>query len=339
MIRFDHPQLLALCLIPFVLAVARKFGLRSLRQGLALPLDIWGARPTPDAPALWRLLMFLSYAGFLVAWLALSVAAAGPVRIERSRPMQRSDADLIFVVDASPSMAAMDMRPTRLDAALEMIRSFMADADGAGGASVGVVAFGAGAILLCPPTPDHQIVLDRLGVVKPGMLGDGTAIGQGLATAYRHLSAGFGRRKFIVLLTDGEDNVGVVHPVDAASAFAAAGMGMLVLGLGSSGDAPIEYLDPSTGERLVGAYRSGFDDRALEAIATAGGGSYVRAADAVAIGRALSRLGSASLQRAEQPTQLDTALRIPLGQYFALIAAIAMALAWTIRRVVLGGLA
>jgi Ca-activated chloride channel family protein len=306
---------------------------------LALPLDIWGFRPTPDAPTAVRLLLFLSYAGFLFAWLALSVAAAGPVRIERSKPLQRSDADIMFVVDASPSMAAMDMRPNRLDAALGMIRSFMADADGAGGASIGVVAFGAGAILLCPPTPDHQTVLDRLGVVKPGMLGDGTAIGQGLATAYRHLSAGYGRRKFMVLLTDGEDNVGVVHPVDAAAAFAAAGMGVLVLGIGSSGDAPIEYVDPATGERLVGAYRSGFDDRALEAIATAGGGTYVRAADAGAIGRALSRLGNASLQRAETPTQLDTALRIPLGRYLALAAALAMALAWTIRRLLLGGLA
>lgn len=306
---------------------------------MALPLDIWGFRPTPDAPTAVRLLLFLSYAGFLFAWLALSVAAAGPVRIERSKPLQRSDADIMFVVDASPSMAAMDMRPNRLDAALGMIRSFMADADGAGGASIGVVAFGAGAILLCPPTPDHQTVLDRLGVVKPGMLGDGTAIGQGLATAYRHLSAGYGRRKFMVLLTDGEDNVGVVHPVDAAAAFAAAGMGVLVLGIGSSGDAPIEYVDPATGERLVGAYRSGFDDRALEAIATAGGGTYVRAADAGAIGRALSRLGNASLQRAETPTQLDTALRIPLGRYLALAAALAMALAWTIRRLLLGGLA
>jgi Ca-activated chloride channel family protein len=339
MIRFDHPVILALGLIPFGLWVARKFSLGSHRYGLALPLDIWGSRPTTDAPTIWRFLLFLSHAGFIIAWLALSVAAAGPVRIEHSRPMQRSDADIMFVVDASPSMAAMDMRPTRLEAALEMVRGFMADADGAGGASVGVVAFGAGAILLCPPTPDHQIVLDRLGVVKPGMLGDGTAIGQGLATAYRHLSAGYGRRKFIVLLTDGEDNVGVVHPVDAASAFAAAGMGMLVLGLGSTGDAPIEYIDPATGERLVGAYRSGFDDRALEAIAAAGGGSYVRAADAGAIGRALSRLGSASLQRAENPTQLDRALRIPLGHFFALIAAVAMALAWTLRRLVLGGLA
>jgi len=339
MIRFDHPLLLVLCLIPFAHTLYRRFNLRPPRRGVALPLDIWGFRPTPDAPNAVRLLLFLSYAGFLFAWLALSVAAASPVRIERSKPLQRSDADIMFVVDASPSMAAMDMRPNRLDAALGMIRSFMADADGAGGASVGVVAFGAGAILLCPPTPDHQIVLDRLGVVKPGMLGDGTAIGQGLATAYRHLSAGYGRRKFMVLLTDGEDNVGVVHPVDAAAAFAAAGMGVLVLGLGSSGDAPIEYVDPATGERLVGAYRSGFDDRVLEAIATAGGGTYVRAADAGAIGRALSRLGNASLQRAENPTQLDTALRIPLGRFFTLAAALAMALAWTIRRLVLGGLA
>lgn len=339
MMRFDHPLFLVLCLVPFGLVLSRRCRFRSGRRGLALPLDFWDSRPTPDAPAVWRLLLFLSNVGFLAAWMALSVAAAGPVRVQHSRPMQRSDADIMFVVDASPSMAAMDMKPTRLDAALDMVRNFMANADGAGGASVGVVAFGAGAILLCPPTPDHQTVLDRLGVVKPGMLGDGTAIGQGLATAYRHLSAGYGRRKFMVLLTDGEDNVGVVHPVDAASAFAAAGMNMLVLGLGSSGDAPIEYIDPASGERLVGAYRSGFDDRALEVIAAAGGGIYVRAVDTGAIGRALARLGNAKLAKADGSTQRDTTLRIPLGSYFALAAAFAMALAWTIRRVVLGGLA
>ncbi|MDX9957584.1 MAG: VWA domain-containing protein [Spirochaetia bacterium] len=339
MIRFDHPLLLVLCLFPLGYVLAGRFRAGSHRRGLALPLDIWGSRPTPDSPAVLRLLLVISHAGFLIAWLALSVAAAGPVRIEQSRPLQRSDADIMFVVDASPSMAAMDLNPTRLDAALEMVKGFMSDADGAGGASVGVVAFGAGAVLVCPPTPDHRIVLDRLGVFKPGMLGDGTAIGQGLATAYRHLSAGYGRRKFMVLLTDGEDNVGVVHPLDAASAFAAAGMGVLVLGLGSSGDAPIEYMDPTTGERLVGAYRSGFDDKALEAIAEAGRGSYLRATDAGAIGRALSRLGNASLQRTENASQLDASIRVPLGRFFAMAAAVAMALAWTIRRVILGGLA
>jgi Ca-activated chloride channel homolog len=339
MIRFDHPLLLALCVLPLVLVLVWKAGSGSRRKGLALPLDVWGARPTPDAPAVLRVLLFISETGFIIAWLALSVAAAGPVRMEQSRAMQRSDADIMFVVDASPSMAAMDMRPTRLDAALEMVRSFLADADGAGGSSIGVVAFGAGSVLVCPPTPDHQIVLDRLGVLKPGMLGDGTAIGQGLATAYRHLSAGYGRRKFMVLLTDGEDNVGGVHPLDAASAFAVAGMGVLVLGLGSSGDAPIEYIDPATGERLVGAYRSGFDDLALEAIAAAGRGTYLRAADAGAMGRALSRLGSASLQREDSPAHLDANLRIPLGRFFVMAAAFAMAVAWTIRRIVLGGVA
>jgi Ca-activated chloride channel homolog len=339
MIRFDTPLLLVLALVPSGLQLAARLSRRTGRFGLALPLDVWGAKATPDAPATYRLLLLLSHAAFLAAWLALSVAAAGPVRLERSRPIQRSDADIMFLIDASPSMAAMDMRPTRLAAALEMVRSFLADADGAGGASVGVTAFGAGALLVCPPTPDHRIVLDRLEVVKPGMLGDGTAIGQGLALAYRHLSSGYGRRKFLVLLTDGEDNIGVVHPLDAAAAFASAGIGLLVLGLGSSGDAPIEYLDPATGERLSGSYRSSFDDRALEAIASAGGGSYVRAVDAGALGRTLSRLGNASLQRTDKPLQLDAAHRLPLGHYFALAAAVAVALGWFLRRLVLGGVA
>ena len=165
MIRFDYPLILALSLVPLGFALVWRSRLQLYKKGLPLPLDNWEAKPTPDAPSPLRALLLLSYSGFFIAWVSLSVAAAGPVRVEKARPPQRSDADIMFVIDASPSMAAMDMSPTRLDAALMMVRSFIVEADGAGGASVGVVAFGAGAILVCPPTPDHQIVLDRKSVV------------------------------------------------------------------------------------------------------------------------------------------------------------------------------
>jgi Ca-activated chloride channel family protein len=338
MIRFDHPILLLSCLAPLLLAGVSRF--RKVSSGIPLPLDIWGSRPAAGAGLTVRIWYGLSQVGFAVAWMALSVAAAGPVRLEPDQYAGLSEYDVIYVLDVSPSMAVMDMAPNRLEAALEVIRTNIAAS--AANASAGVVVFGARAMLLCPPTPDQRVLLERLDAVRAGMLGDGTAIGQGLAAAQRHLATARGRFKLAVLLTDGEDNAGGIHPLDAAAGFGASGYGFLVVGIGSSGEAPMDYTDPVSGERLIGAYRSTFDDRALQAIAVAGGGMYTRAIDAAAIMKAINRASSQFQEAASADTPAKAAVRpvrIAMGKEVAALAALALVFAWFVRMVILGGLA
>ena len=348
MIAFDHPLALALCLAPAIAAVAAARG-RKRGRLLALPLDVWGGAVSSAAPAPWRAARAASALLFAAAWIALSVAAAGPASVAEPAGRANAGADVVFVLDASPSMAAQDLEPTRLDAAKAFVRSWLGSPDGASGAAVGLVAFGAEAALACPPTVDYAVVAERLELIRPGILGDGTAIGQGLASAYRQVEASGAARALVVLLSDGEDNVGLVHPADAARAVAGSGAALLVVGVGSRGDVPIDYVDPDSGRRMSGAYRSGFDDAALAAVAAAGGGEYRSADDAKGLEALASTLGDTMSElaasgrsdgggRVSAPGRADPARR-PLGRAMILAAMALAAVGWALRALALGGLA
>jgi Ca-activated chloride channel family protein len=274
-----------------------------------------------------------------LAWTALSLAAAGPATEASSSSSAKAGLDIVFTIDASPSMAAKDLEPTRLDAAKELVRSFIGAPDGAAGAAVGLVAFGADAALACPPTTDYVVVLERLDAIRPGILGDGTALGLGLASALRQLAASGAARGALVLLSDGEDNVGLVHPVDAAAAAGRSGARLIVVGLGSRGDIPIDYVDPVTGQRMSGTYRSGFDEATMESIARAGGGEYRSVADSGALASLLADLGAIETAPAGTAALYATGARQPVGRPLFVLAMVLAAAAWSVRRLAFGGLA
>jgi Ca-activated chloride channel family protein len=345
MISFEHPLALALCLAPPAAAVASAIRNRKRLRLLSLPLDVWGGSPSDDAAAPWRAALAASVMLYGLAWMALAVAAAGPASEAATRTSANAGLDVVFAVDVSPSMAARDLEPTRLDAAKAFVRAYVESPEGAAGAAVGLVAFGAESALACPPTTDYAAVLDRLDAIRPGILGDGTAIGQGLASAYRQISASGSPGAIAVLLSDGEDNVGLSHPGDAARALRRYGAGLLVVGLGSRGDVPIDYVDPATGQRMSGAYRSGFDDDALSSIASSGGGEYRSASDDRGLAALVTELGSMGAE-ARGDTAMDgnayravSSTKKPVGRSL-FIAAMALAtMGWALRRLAFGGLA
>ncbi len=340
MIGFTAPAALALIALAPAASVLRAVSARRRPRRLSLPLDAWGGDPGPDAPLPWRAVRAAAALCSWLAWAALCAAAAGPVA-ERSRASWTNAGGLVvFAIDVSPSMAASDMEPTRLGAARDLVRGFIESADGAGGAAVGIIAFGADAALACPPTTDYATALARLESLEPGMLGEGTALGQGLASAARLVAVAGAERAAVALLSDGEDNVGRVHPADAARSLASLGARFIVVGMGSKGEVPIDYVDPKTGQRLSGLYRSGFDSAALADIAGSGGGNYRSAADR----RALEDLGPdlAGLARREGNPDVPArgyAARTSAARPFFLAALALAAVAWGLRRLVLGGLA
>jgi Ca-activated chloride channel family protein len=338
MISFENPAALVLCAVPLsVPIIARVFGRRRGRL-LAMPLDVWGASPSGDAPGLWRFASRASSVLFALAWILLSIAAAGPASQVEARAFQKTGLDVIFAIDTSPSMAAMDLEPTRLDAAKALVMAYLEAPDGAAGAAVGLVAFGQEAALACPPTTDYKTVADRLGIMSPGMLGDGTAIGQGLASALRQIVSSGAPSAAAVLLSDGEDNAGRVHPRDAAAALGRYGARLYVIGMGSPGEVPIDYVDPATGRRMTGAYRSGYEEGSMARIASAGGGVFRAATDSRALVALLSELGQLG-QPEPGRVSLRAPERIPLVRPLFVAAMAMAALAWALRRLALGGLA
>jgi len=274
--------------------VARRLFSRRLFPRLAL-MDSEGDRAPGESTAARiarRAREFLAAAAFV----AVATAAAGPSLVEQSTLFFDRGDEIIFAVDVSPSMAAEDFHPNRLSAARGLIERFLSTRRNE---AVGLVAFGGDAALLCPPTLDYATLRERLAALEPGMLGDGTALGAGIAVAAAHGLSSRAKARHIVVLTDGENNAGALAPASAAELANRAGFDLTVVGVGKRGSVPLSYVDPSTGERRSGTYQSSFDRSSLQDIARRGGGGYYDASDIASLETAFDAIaaGSTSLTR------------------------------------------
>ena len=320
MLVFDRPWALSfLLLIPLFLALA--VCLRS--RGAAFPLAGGGAAGGgpgfPRPPFLFRLTRAALFLLLGLGFVAVAVAAAGPALVSKRVLYLGRGNEAIIVLDLSPSMAASDLAPTRLDAAKSIIGDFLSTRRNE---TVGLVAFGNEAALVCPPTTDYAVISERLKSLEPGLYGDGTAIGAGLATAVAHAARSSAPEKQIILLTDGENNAGSMDPATAMRAAARFGISLSMIGVGSPGEAPVTYVDPVTHQKRSGIYRSKFDAAALEASTRASGGSYYGAENRAALASAFAALAerSASLTRSRSLSSAQALTAPMLGLGLALLA-------------------
>jgi Ca-activated chloride channel family protein len=137
----------------------------------------------------------------------------------------------------------------------------------------------------------------------------------------------------VVLITDGENNAGAVHPETAAAALRTVGASLWVIGLGTDGEVPIDYVDPHTGRRRTGVIDSRFDYQSLEAIAREAGGTYIAAPSFNAFSEAFGRMAGGEIAVG----QVGTLIRIRYFHRPLIIAALCVLLiARFVRRYVLG---
>ncbi|MDR0473642.1 MAG: VWA domain-containing protein [Treponema sp.] len=283
---FERPYfiVIGIAVIPFILVSSRY--LRSVFT-LEFPLGPPGGisfKPPVNIDFLMKFIRFLELTGMVL----LFAAAAGPVFIRTETVWLNRGADIVFVMDISPSMAGMDMNGrSRFDEARDLVRDFAIrrpqDA-------LGLVALGEDAAVLMPLTTDRDSFFSRLDSLVIGELGDGTAIGMGLAAAGFHLSGSSAPRRAAVLITDGENNAGTVHPETAAAVLGDIGVSLWVIGVGSGGNVPINYVDPFTHVRRTGTFHSYFDPQSLIAIAEKARGIWIAAPSAEAFASAFARL-------------------------------------------------
>jgi Ca-activated chloride channel family protein len=139
------------------------------------------------------------------------------------------------------------------------------------------VSFSREAALRVPPTFDKNTFLERLESLQIMSLGDGTAIGMGVAVAALHLDKSSADQGIIVLLTDGENNAGEIQPESAAEIAASLGIKIYVIGIGTQGEVPIEYTEPETGILKKGMFNSRFNEQLLADIAESANGRYFSA--------------------------------------------------------------
>lgn len=171
----------------------------------------------------------------------LSVAAAGPQCGERTEIVKRSGIDLVVALDASTSMLARDVKPSRLERAKVEVTALL---DRLRGDRVGLVVFAGEAFVQCPLTTDYSATKLFLRAVDPGsMPQQGTGIAAALREARRVLDGGArgGAGKAVLLITDGEDNQG--DALDAAKELGDAGIRVYAVAVGSTEGEPIPLVD------------------------------------------------------------------------------------------------
>ena len=228
------------------------------------------------APRTWRYyLRHLPFVMRAVAFALLIVALARPQDVERLSHTDTEGIDIMLSIDVSGSGVARDFKPDRLTAAKEVAGAFVADRYGD---RIGLVAFAGEAFTQSPLTTDQGTLQTLLSRIRSGLIEDGTAIGNGLATAINRLRESEAKSKVIILLTDGVNNRGEIAPMTAAEIAKAQGIRVYTIGVGTEGMALYPALD-MFGQMTFVQQKVEIDEKTLSAIATQTGGRYFRATD------------------------------------------------------------
>ncbi len=169
------------------------------------------------------------------------VAFARPQSNISRQDISTEGIDIIMATDISGSMLAEDFKPNRIEAAKEVGTAFIS---GRPNDRIGLVIFSGESFTQCPLTTDHAVLINLFNEIKPGMIDDGTAIGDGLATAVSRLKESKTASKVIILLTDGVNNMGALDPLSAAEIAQLYGIRIYTVGIGTMGLAPYPFETP-----------------------------------------------------------------------------------------------
>ncbi len=235
----------------------------------------------PKLPMSWAIaLQPLLPALYTIGLVSLIVAMARPQRGLSESRVRTEAVDIVLLADVSTSMRAEDFSTAvrslnRLDAAKTVMERFI---ESRPNDRIGMVAFSAMPYAVSPLTLDHGWLIQQMQRLQTGMIEDGTAIGDAIASAVNRLRDSVAKSKVVILLTDGMNNRGTLTPENAAQAAQAMGIRVYTVGAGSTGWVRVPVPDPFGGQQYV-KQRSDIDEGTLQRIATITGGTYFRATD------------------------------------------------------------
>ncbi len=176
----------------------------------------------------------------LLAISAIIVALARPQSSSSWQDIKTEGIDIVIAFDISSSMLARDFEPNRLEAAKEVAIEFIKNRPND---RIGLVVYSGESFTQCPLTTDHEKLINLFEQLENGMVTDGTAIGMGLANAVNRLKESTSKSKVVILLTDGESNMGSIPPLTAAEIAATFGVKVYTIGVGTKGQAPMPVAD------------------------------------------------------------------------------------------------
>ena len=224
-------------------------------------------------PKSWK--YYVRHSVFVLQMLSLSllvVALARPQSSNSWSNVTTKGIDIVIALDISSSMLAMDFRPNRIEAAKDIAIQFIS---GRTTDRIGLVVFSGESFTQCPLTTDRATVINLFKGIESGMIEDGTAIGNGLATAVSRLKDSKAISKVVILLTDGENNRGEIAPITAAELAKTFGIRVYTVGIGTIGMAPYPIQTPYGVQ--IQDVEVKIDEVTMEKIAAITDGKYFRA--------------------------------------------------------------
>lgn len=292
--EFANPKILwFLLVIPLWVAY---YVWRSMQGGASMIISSTDALRT--APRTIRYYLRHLPAVCRVAVLALVIVAlARPRTVSHEEKTITEGIDIVLAVDISTSMLARDFKPDRLSASKEVAAQFVANRQGD---RIGLVVFAGEAYTQSPITTDQSSLQTLLGRLRSGAIEDGTAIGNGLATAINRLRESEAKSKVVILLTDGVNNSGQITPLTAADIAEGMGIKVYTIGVGRNGMAPYPIFNEQGRLIDVVEMRVEIDEKMLREIAEKTGGEYFRATDKTSLESIYEQIDSMEKSKVER---------------------------------------
>ena len=247
---------------------------------------------------------------FVLAVVLLTIAMARPQTVTQQKQMTKNGVDILIALDVSESMLAEDLQPNRMEAAKKYIDQFVSEIKDD---RVGLEVFAGKPFTQSPMSFDYNVIRYYLSEISTDTIDQqrmelgGTAIGDAIVAAVNRFQNDKERTKVLVLLTDGEANVGV-DPIIAAEHARSKGIKIYTVGLGDRDGAPLP-IDIGNGQKVYARnpdgslYKTKFDEETLKHIAEISGGKYFYAGDNNSLKKSLETINS--LEKTEFETDVS----------------------------------
>lgn len=259
-----------------------------------------------------RFLPILKNFLFFSSLVLLIVVLARPQKTNEETQITKNGVDILIAIDVSESMLAEDLKPNRIEAAKayisEFVKKLVAD-------RVGLVVFAGKPFTGSPLTFDYDVVDFYVKEISTKTVNQrvrgmsGTAIGDAILSSVNRLANNSERSKVLILLTDGEANVGI-DPVFATEQARSKGVKIYTIGIGNREGAPIP-IGVQNGKTVYAQNRDGslqktnLDEKTLKQIAQISGGAYFYAGDNVSLKKVFDQIQSLEKKEYEVETLIS----------------------------------
>ena len=323
MMFFEYPYLLWLEFL--LLPLIALYLWRELRGG-SPRMTVSDARQWAaggkGTPRTW--LRHLPFLLFAAAVALIIIALARPRTSQEVQKVDTEGIDIVLTMDVSTSMLARDFKPDRIGAAKDIAIEFIASRPSD---RIGIVVFAGESFTQSPLTSDRVTLINLMKEIETGLIEDGTAIGNGLATAVARLKDSDAKSKVVILLTDGVNNCGEISPITAAEIARTFNVRVYTIGVGAKGTAPYPVQTPWGIE--LQQVRVEIDEPLLQEIASKTGGKYFRATDntkLMEIYGEINEMGKSKTTVESFPVYTELFMRYAVAALIALLLAFGLKL-------------